>query len=256
MTKFSFESKLDRAYQHLKELRTKIDGWVKNRPYRLTDKLDANSGDNIISGQLLRPMPPLISQLVGDCLQNLRSSLDHLAYALAIANKGSLTDAEAIKTAFPIFRYAAGFEDRRMRKIGNLSSKAQAIIKRLQPCYTKNPASHVLWHLETLNNIDKHRRMLISATSLIGAGVHQPPKSHMDFWEWSGDGAFSEGETELARYRCINPETSKRVKVEFRPTLIIVFGDITIEERIVQILLDNIGRWIGQVILPKLRPLL
>jgi hypothetical protein len=199
-------------------------------------------------------VPPLILQLIGDCLQNLRSCLDHLAYALALANKGSLTDAEAVKIAFPIFCYVAGFEDRRMRKIANLSIAAQAVIKGLQPYYTKNPTSHLLWHLETLNNIDKHRRLLVSVVSVLGAGVRYPLGTQMVTpFTWSGDGVFRETKTELARYRCINPKNSERVKVEFRPTLIVVFGNITEHDRIVEILLDDIGKWIGSFAIPKLK---
>lgn len=87
----TFESKLDRAHQHLEELRSEINRWVKSRPYRIIDKIDSNSRDNIIYGQIIRPMPARIVQLIGDCLQNLRSCLDHLAYSLALANKGSLS---------------------------------------------------------------------------------------------------------------------------------------------------------------------
>ena len=91
MTKFSFESKLDRTQQHLYELNLEIKRWIKSRPYRITDELDTDTGANVICGQLLGPVPSIISQLIGDCLQNLRSSLDHLAYELAIANTGTLT---------------------------------------------------------------------------------------------------------------------------------------------------------------------
>ncbi len=253
----SFESKLDRAEQHLQELQAEIERWIKSHPYRITDELDPKTDDNIICGQLLGPTPPLILQLVGDCLQNLRSCLDHLAYALALANKESLTDAEVSRIAFPIFRYGAFFETRGLSKIRFLSRRAQAVIKRLQPCYTKHPTSHLLWHLETLNNIDKHRRLLISVVTLIGAGVRHAPGTQMEFFTWSGDGVFREAKTELARYRCVNPKDGNRVKVvEFRPTPIVIFGDIQAEDRIVHILLDEIARWIRSVIFPTFRRLL
>src|SRR5258708_3704415 len=107
----SFESKLKRARQHLEELRAEIDAWVKSRPYRLSDKIDPHSGDNIIYGQLLRPLPDRVLQLTGDCLQNLRSALDHIAFALALFNKPHLPDAEARRVAFPIFKLPKLFSD-------------------------------------------------------------------------------------------------------------------------------------------------
>jgi len=258
MPSYSFEAKLDRAGQHLKELRTELDSWIKNRPYRITDKLDPDNGDNVIYGQLRQAMPPSITELVGDCLQNLRSSLDHLAYALAIANKGSLTDAEEMQVAFPIFRDSTKFEGGGMKKIALLSAGAQTIIEGLQPCHTKNPTSHWLWSLEKLNNIDKHRRLLINVVSHVGSLIHNPPGTQMEFFRDSGgDGMLRETETELARYRCIEIKTSKRVKVDLRPKFIVVLGDIPSKDLIagmVPHLLDNSHRWIGEVIIPRLQP--
>jgi hypothetical protein len=156
-----------------------------------------------------------------------------------------------VQAVFPIFRYARGFETRGAGKIKQLSVAAQAAIKRLQPCYTENPTSHLLWHLETLNNIDKHRRLLISLVSFVGASTRHDLGALMEFFTWSGDAVFREAKTELARYRCVNSKDATRVKMEFKPTLVVTVGDIPTEERIVQILLDNLIRWIRSVVIPR-----
>ncbi len=126
MQPYSFEAKLDRARQHLEKLGTELKAWIKCHPYRITNKYDLKSGDNVIYGQLTRPMPPLINELAGDCLQNLRSSLDHLAFELAIANKGSLTDAQQMQVAFPIFSDSNKFKRGGMKKIAFLSASGLA----------------------------------------------------------------------------------------------------------------------------------
>jgi hypothetical protein len=237
VTNFSFESKLIRSEQHLRELGPEIRRWVQSRPYRIIDELDPDTGDNVISGQLRESPPPLIPQLTGDCLQNLRSCLDHLACALAVANKGALTDEEAMKVEFPIFRYVGHFQKHGMSQIKHLSVGAQTIIDKLQPCHTRNPTSHLLWFLHMLNNIDKHRRVLLTTVMSLGAGVTQPPGAVMPFFTLSNDAGSSETITELARYRCVDPKDDNRLKVGFHPTLIMLFGDISTEERIVNILL-------------------
>jgi hypothetical protein len=252
----SFADKLNRARHHFNELELEIERWRKSRPYRIVDELDSDTGDNVIYGQLLRFPPSHISQLIGDCLQNLRCSLDHLAYALAVKNKGSLTDSEAIDTAFPIFITQPGFRTRGKGRIKHLSRGAQTAIDALQPYHTPQPDSHRLWLLKTLNDIDKHRRLLVTLATLIGAGVQHPLGTHLEFFDWSPNGAFGEDKTEIARYRCFDPETSNRVKVEFRPTIHVVFGDISAEERIVFIILDEIYRGIRGIVFPRLRPFL
>jgi len=127
-----------------------------------------------------------------------------LTYELAIANTGTLTDAQAIKTAFPIFRYSKGFCRRGKEKIRYLSTGAQTIIERLQPYHTDDPTNHILWLLEQLNNIDKHRRLLITIVSSLGAGVRHPVGARMEFFQWneSSIADFNEGKTEIARYKC------------------------------------------------------
>jgi hypothetical protein len=55
----SFEEKLERADQHLKELWPELRRWVQSRPYRILDKVDPNTGDNILYGQLLRSPPSI-----------------------------------------------------------------------------------------------------------------------------------------------------------------------------------------------------
>ena len=252
----SFMFKLERAEQHLHELRPEIERWLKSGAYSISDDPDSDATYNILNAQLVRPMPSLISQLIGDCLQNLRSAIDHLVYTLALNCRPSLADKEAMETAFPIFITEAGFRTQGKGRIKYLSPGAQTIIDGLQPYRTKEPTKHFLWSLKTLNDIDKHRRILVTFTRPLAAGVKQPLGTRMLSWEWSDNDVSSEGKTEIARYRCIDPKTSRRVKVEFRPTLIVVFGDITTDERVVQVLLDNIGGWIGSVLLPRLIPLL
>lgn len=87
-SKFSFEKKLERGSEHLQRLKKETDRWLSSPPYQQTDQIDAGTGENVVR---IRPVgrPPLdLSLSVSDCLFNLRSALDHLAYELAVAYTG------------------------------------------------------------------------------------------------------------------------------------------------------------------------
>ncbi len=252
--KQSFDEKLDRANYHLKELREELRRWRKDRPYVITDELDAKSGDNIVYAKMRGSTPPIVLTLTGDCLYNLRSSLDHLVHALAVQNlKRSLTDAESINTAFPIFKHRAGFEKRGLGRIRYLAPRAQTVIERLQPYHAKHPASHPLWLLEKLNNIDKHRRLLVTLFTTVGASTHMPDGARQESFRWGRTSVLTQRKTIVARYRCVTLDGSRRVKMEVHPGFEIIFGDAPARGEYVIVVFDALVDIIGQSIIPRLR---
>lgn len=255
MAKFSFEEKLAGADEHLEKLRMELRQWIKSRPYAITDELDPKSGDNVVYAQMFAPTPSTILTLTGDCLYNFRSSLDHLVHAIAVSHqKRPLTDAESIDTAFPIFKDPTGFKQRGPRRIKYLSPSAQTVIERLQPYNTTNAMAHPLWLLNQLNNIDKHRRLLVTVLTPMGAGTFVPHGARRDFFEWGDEPLLlSENKTVVARYRCFSSDSSRRVKMKFFPTMIVAFGDAPAEGRFVEVVLQLIGDSIARFVIPALR---
>lgn len=254
MPSYSFIEKLDRANEHLKKLRAELSRWVKSRPYGITDELDTKSGDNVLYARMLRPAPPIIATVVGDCLYNLRSSLDHLVYCLAARNQNRpLTDAEVTTCAFPICQRPQEFYKRGRGRIRLLATEPQTVIERLQPCRTGNPTAHPLWILEKLNNIDKHRRLLVTFLSPIGGGTRIPLGARLEFFKWSEQFGLTERKAIIARYRCIALDGARRVEMQFSPTLVVVFGDTPAEERVVEITLENISFFLSRRVFPRFR---
>lgn len=106
-----------------------------------------------------------IGILIGECLHNLRSALDHLVWQLAIQNGNRPDD----KSEFPIFLDPGKFSKRKkdgdpdpqsgLRKMQNCSAQARTLIEQFQPF--NRPAGqfelHPLWLLQKLNNVDKHQ---------------------------------------------------------------------------------------------------
>jgi hypothetical protein len=111
------------------------------------------------------------AMVIGECLHNMRSALDLLAYELAVANVYPQPVSENVKEAseFPIIgdesakgiprMGAAIFRDNALpRKIRGVDPSAHAPIEAVQP-YTDGAAfrEHPLWRLHQLDRISKHR---------------------------------------------------------------------------------------------------
>jgi hypothetical protein len=96
----------------------------------------------------------LISMILGDCIHNARSSLDHLWKRLG--GDGN----------FPIFRDTHSSNNWRLnmpKKLNGVPSGAHTIIDRLQPCHDgKNAPVHSLSILNELSNIDKHQAIHVT----------------------------------------------------------------------------------------------
>lgn len=105
--------------------------------------------------KLLLPMPSWPS-IVGDVVHNLRSALDHVAYALVKAGPNPPTR----QTMFPVTRSAADFARVTRTSLSGLSSTALAAVERRQPYHE---GCLELAAIHGLDVIDKHRELHIMA---------------------------------------------------------------------------------------------
>lgn len=162
--------KLDRAEQHLDEIATIVDGVLRGYAEAVTP--GQRDGDRV--PYRLRGAPAIPSDLAalfGDALHNMRSALDHLAWQLVILNKGTPTDS----TSFPLRLERRPGGDGLPSISGGVSPEARALLDEVQP-YTwaaddpeSDPRLHPLAVLSTLNNIDKHRELLLGV-ALVSSG--------------------------------------------------------------------------------------
>jgi hypothetical protein len=152
----SIRAKLERAEQHLSELR-EID-----RPYRtiecsLSIQENPESGIGHFSFDLPDP-PAVVPTIVGDCLNNLRSSLDHLIWQIVDSN----SIAQASKSnMFPICTTEDAFTKQiKGNRLRGVPAEAVDQIRKLQPFVIEN--NHLLLLLSELCNVDKHRDLIYS----------------------------------------------------------------------------------------------
>ncbi len=109
------------------------------------------------------------SVVVGDCVQNFRAALDHMAWQLSSARERT---AYPTRIEFPVFGEQTRYQGDAPRKVAGVPAAAATLIESLQPFRRNTPqdpnahAFHPLWQLHELATIDKHRRLHIGHVSV------------------------------------------------------------------------------------------
>ena len=105
------------------------------------------------------PIPDNIGLFVGDCLQNLRTSLDYLVWELVLAAKNT----PGKKNMFPICLVLKSFQDAQgAGRLQGVDPAAVALIESIQPYHDGQPKATSLAVLDELTNINKHRHLLLT----------------------------------------------------------------------------------------------
>ena len=100
--------------------------------------------------------------ICGDCVHNVRSALDHLAYVLAIQHSGQNPPPNERNLQFPICGSRPHF-DTKGNWISPLSDTAKTFIERVQPYNGLDPVNpSTLGILADFDNSDKHRLLNVT----------------------------------------------------------------------------------------------
>jgi hypothetical protein len=148
----SVSEKLSRAHLHREDLENRIERFVQGNAYHSFREDDSEAGQRLWRVKILKH-PPSVQWgvFIGDCLFNFRSALDHLAYDLAVAHRGSPLPASVEKgSAFPIFVKQAPGTAELDRMIGAVHPDARHLIEQMQPYGRKDRAA--LKYLHDLQN--------------------------------------------------------------------------------------------------------
>lgn len=175
-----FRIKLERADEHLQTVRVLLAEFLDSGPYSVISEPDPSGTGKLLRGRVPREPLPGWSAVIGDCLHNLRSALDNLAYRLAGSAAGRQTE-------FPVFRNQTLFNERTkaghptrrsgLAKMTGMSTGAQTTIKGLQPYNRPNrlPSRfEPLWLLQCLDIEDKHHALVLIAGAMEKAVVRLP----------------------------------------------------------------------------------
>src|SRR5260370_38139306 len=152
--------KLDRAKLRMQELESLLKAFHSTQPHKFSAKPDSRYG-KIRSMDAVASVPDQIALVAGDVLQNLRSALDHLAYQLY--RKGGGAPGTGRHVSFPIYESKQAYDDNKVRRTRGMTQAAIAKIESLTPY---KGANDILWHINELNNIDKHRIILLTRSAV------------------------------------------------------------------------------------------
>ena len=162
--------KFNRSKKQFDELRAEMDEFFNQepKPHFSRGYIDADTWEWIERFQVREEPPLRFGVMLGDCIYNLRSALDHLICQVTMLDGGTMDDCAT--TQFPIAsKSEAQFEAMAKRQIAGLSKKHRALVKKAQPYHTGDEAwRHPLAILGEFSNADKHR--LIHSTYSVVQG--------------------------------------------------------------------------------------
>ncbi|MEI6666085.1 MAG: hypothetical protein WCL53_08030 [Chloroflexota bacterium] len=161
------QAKVNRTHGQFEELASEIAAFCETRPYRMTFVPDIETGDQIVSVELA-PITKAIEWgvRIGEIVHNLRSALEHVVWQAIEAN-GNIPSPGI--TGFPLCTSQSEFDSpRTKRMINGVSDEVRTLIYEFQPLHQTqkegDPKAHILYVLNELWNIDKHRLLHVCST--------------------------------------------------------------------------------------------
>ncbi len=166
--------KIGRAKRKLADLDERVKAAFAPDRYLITDEFDSEIAEQVYSVHNLPAIGPEWALQLGEVLYNLRSALDHLAWQLVELDNGTPNE----QTQFPIRDSPDDKNGNRLPLRDLLPQvKHPEILKLIDECQpynagdgTDHTVQHArttpLWHLKALNNVDKHRLLLVVASAV------------------------------------------------------------------------------------------
>jgi hypothetical protein len=173
--------KLRRARFHIDEVRKRVTALDALSPYSVVKEPAQDPDSWAFRFRIHRPIPADLRAAVADAIANMRAALDYAAYELAVRYAGPLTPRQEKATAFPICKDKETFD--RFFTAGRwgpvraeiFGETERLALQCVQPFAIgeearglgvewSTPPDHELstdgaWALNTVWNIDKHRRL-------------------------------------------------------------------------------------------------
>lgn len=218
----SAQAKLDRARAQCDTLCSELAALSDRASYGFDKRVDTTNGEEVYYFADVPSLPPDLALRIGEMLYNYRCSLDHLVWQLVLsAGKTPGTNNE-----FPIFNDITKYASGKVRRLDGVPPAAISIIDGFQPCscaLVHEPGWH-LWYLHELNNVDKHRQLVVTRRIL-------GPKLRLSYVTRAGNSPVSvparyyaapvEDGAEFARVK----PTLGAENLEVHPRILVLFDD-------------------------------
>jgi hypothetical protein len=217
----SARAKVDMAHKHLIAAYAVGKSFINGKFYKISPKNDRKHR-LVIYFSRVDPIPAEFGLLIGDVANNLRSALDHIAFAFAKPT----TPKEERGIQFPLISKKIDFNGQAKRNLIGVPRNVRAAIERLQPYHRrKNPRLHALRYLQAINNWDKHRSLLVCPVSVTQCSFELILKTgkfssirHAIF-----NNRVMKAGAVVARFEIVNTIKGTEMDMDFKPTCVPVF---------------------------------
>jgi hypothetical protein len=210
--------KLARAQEHINAFGEESVPYLNSKFCRL-DFRDEGDFRNVFL-VVTEPPPIRLSAILGDCVHNIRASLDHLAWQLVIANQSTPNS----NTAFPIFASKDKYRDSIARITAGMKDTAITRIEELQPYHKGDVRQSLLWFLYELDNEDKHRALNLTQGRIIPADARITTNQSVVAPAWIASGVLHDG-AKVGAFRLADYSPEDYVRMEADATSLITLED-------------------------------
>ena len=172
--------RLQRAAEHIREFCAEADAYLRTNPFGSTAEYFEENGIKFVKllFKVHKEPPKRLGVVAGDCIHNLRATLDNIVWSLGKAFPPSDAKARPEMLAFPVCRTKDNFEKTlqhpNYKAIKSFPAAAQELITKLQPIDAASmplPAFY-LGILNDLWNADKHRSPDLMGGTNHGVALH------------------------------------------------------------------------------------
>jgi hypothetical protein len=243
-------AKIDRAYEHLEALDAEVQQFVHRYPFGLHHQSQNSDRRFVGTLDIYRSADPAqFGLLIGDCVHNLRSALDHLVFAVARdALDGEKFTKYEGSLSFPICSSQETWDDaidrHRLEGMGNAAREA---IRLRQPYVTHNPAAQApLALLQSLDNKDKHRLINAVAGYVQGAEAQfEPALIPGQFAIEISPGPYTQNGATVYTLDLANP--TPHMQVKFQVAFQLLLKDFAISDNVLVLLLKA-GQFVQRIV--------
>lgn len=159
-------AKFNRSKEQFDELRNEVAAYfaADPPPFFSVGSFDHDTWEWVHRLQVRTEIPLQWGVVLGDCVHNLRSALDHVVCQVTLLDGGEPNT----QTQFPIVSESSErFQRQADKRIPSLTATHRAIVESAQPFHRGTAAaSHPLAVLASLSNADKHRRLNMALTTI------------------------------------------------------------------------------------------
>lgn len=163
----SVYAKLEWATTHFKIVDAEINAWLYSGDNKILAQRNEDGTQHYLRAYMPKPKPDFQrwSLIIGDCLTNLRDTLDHAIFAIAQL-ASSPNQSKRDKAAFVLAADEAQFTAWSKTKLASLPDPIRGVVASFQPFNRPHPVlPSLLYLLSQLANGNKHRLLNVAITS-------------------------------------------------------------------------------------------